>query len=217
MSMWNNICSTLNIIYLSKHHHHRREGGMVLMKILCKVISNVLDNQNSTCSIPINTVAYIVQTCLLLCTPSEDILADPNDTLKTNNSASVISLNIHQNSDILLQLLEVDSKLPPYMRNNLLHSLVFTYTIHIFNKSLGTSNGDGTAVGGEMLIWGLRALPYVLTGLTVTAPRTYGEFQDSDLAYTDATGIYKICVYVRINLLLVYKYVYIYVCIYIYL
>jgi hypothetical protein len=160
------------------------------MKILCKVISNVLDDQNSTCSIPINTVAYIVQTCLLLHTPSENIINNPNGTLETNDS--LISLNIHQNSDILLQLLELDSKLPPFMRNHLLHSLVLTYTIHILNQSPKpvTSNGDETAAGGDMFIWGLRALPYVLTGLTVNAPRTYGEFQDSDLAFIDAKGIY---------------------------
>jgi hypothetical protein len=160
------------------------------MKIVCKVIANVLDDQNNLCSIPTNTVAYIIQTCLLLYTLSENLINDKNDTLITNNAASQsISANIHQNSDILLQLLQLDSKLPPYMRINPLHSLVFTNTIHILKSPKPvTPNGDGYAVGGDILLWGLRALPYVLTGLTVNAPRTYGEFEDSDLACTDAIG-----------------------------
>jgi hypothetical protein len=160
------------------------------MKIVCKVIANVLDDENNLCSIPTSTVAYIIQTCLLLYTPSENIKNNKSNTLITNNAASQsISVNIHQNSDILLQLLQLDSKLPPYMRINPLHSLVFTNTIHILKSpKLVTPNGDGTAVGGDILLWGLRVLPYLLTGLTVNAPRTYGEFEDSDLAYTDSIG-----------------------------
>lgn len=92
-------------------------------------------------------MSYIIQTCLLLYT-SDDPKNAPGPPKKPSQ---LISLNMN-NPSILLQLMELDSKLPPEVRNNELHSVVFTYTIHILKSppSVHTPNGVrvGTAVGG---------------------------------------------------------------------
>jgi len=162
-------------------------GAETLAALLDAVVAAAATDQRTQRLLPPDAASAVVHAVLAIYVP--DTVATPSESSSSSSSTSRPSSSADRAAaagDMPLQLLDIDCRLPPPLRNATLRARMLHQTLHALRTSCadaGARDDRAKALHYDAQAAALRAVPYLLAGLSADSPRsTHVDAEEDDRA-----------------------------------